>query len=154
MLSKLLKFSRSSSKIREFSKVASNSKENTENCVKRSATGLLLGVYSKNDGRHDTAFLTKTATKYNKRTCGKLWDLLRIAGPCPKLGETRIFYELEPQFTAVGVVGLGDKCSGYDSTENLDLNKENIRIAAGAGVKALEPLNLHRLHVEGTNLDS
>lgn len=124
-------------------------KDDVQACVRRSATGLLLGVYSKGDGRHDTANLTKSAEKYNKRTCGRLSDLLRAAGPCPRLGETRIFYGLEPQFTAVGVVGLGAHCTGYDEAEGIDISKENIRVASGAGARALEDLNLNRLHIEG-----
>lgn len=123
-------------------------KDESQGCVRRSATGLLLGIYSKNDGRHDTANLTKPAAKYDKKTCGKLWELLRSAGPCPALGETRIFYGLEPQFTAVGVVGLGEHCTGYNEGEGTDLSKENIRHAAGAGVRAMEPLHLNRLHLE------
>jgi len=56
---------------------------------------------------------------------------------------------LEPQFTAVGVVGLGEHCTGYDEGEGMDLHKEAIRSAAGAGVRAMEDLRLNRLHVEG-----
>lgn len=127
---------------------ASFPKDETQACVRRSATGLLVGIYSQNDGRHDTAYMTKSAEKYNKKTCGALHELLRLAGPCPKLGETRIFYGLDPQFTAVGVVGLGPICTGYDEGEGMDLTKENIRVAAGAGARALEPLALNRLYLE------
>lgn len=117
-------------------------------CMKRVGFGLLLGVYSQNDGRHDTSVFTPTAEKYNKRTCGRLGHLLGIAGPCPKLGEVRVFYGLETEFSAVAVVGLGPQCEGYDEFEQLDKGKENIRVAAAAAAKALIELDMNRLFCE------
>lgn len=118
-------------------------------CVHRSAVGLLLGINSKNDGRLDTAKFTKSAAKYNELTKGRLWELLRSAGPCPALGETRIFYGLDPEISSVGIVGLGDLSVELEVAEGIDRKKENIRMAAGAGVRALEALELHKLYIEG-----
>lgn len=118
-------------------------------CVRRSEIGLLLGIYSKNDGRLDTAVLSKGAQKFNDVKKGRLWELLRSSGPCPTLGETRIFYEIDPEFSTVGVVGLGDESAKYEITEAIDRKKENIRVAAGAGVRALEPLQLQKLYIDG-----
>lgn len=81
-------------------------------------------------------------------TNGRLLELLRIAGPMPKRGEYRIFYGLEPNFTVVAVCGLGHKCLGYDSHEQIDEGKEAIRVAAAAGCRALQELETNRIHIE------
>ncbi|KAK6642203.1 hypothetical protein RUM44_013926 [Polyplax serrata] len=117
-------------------------------CMSRVGFGLLLGIYSMNDGKHLTSVLTPTAEKYDKRTCGRLLQLLQLAGPCPKLGEVRIFYDLEPEFSAVAVVGLGLQCEGYCDTEQLDKGKENIRVAAASAARALAELEINRLYCE------
>lgn len=117
-------------------------------CIQRIGFGLLLGVYSNNDGRHDTSQFTPAGEKYNKRVCGRLKQLLSIAGPCPKLGEVRVFYDLEPNFSAVAVVGLGNDCDGFSEEENLDQGKENIRVASASAALTLANLEINRIYCE------
>lgn len=76
-------------------------------------------------------------------------ELLRIAGPIPCLGECRLFYGLDPNFSVVAVCGLGDKCLGYDSHEQIDERKEAIRQAVGCGCKQLQALETNKVYVEG-----
>lgn len=135
-----------------FSKVivkcmSSNVSDETS-CVNRLGFGLLLGIYSNNDGRHNTSVLTPSAERYDKKTCGRLQRLISLAGPCPKLGEVRIFYDLEPEFSAVAIVGLGKRCEGYSEEENLDKGKEHIRVAAAAAAQALVKIDINRLYCE------
>lgn len=66
----------------------------------------------------------------------------------PKRGEFRIFYALETNFTVVVVVGLGHKCLGYDSHEQIDEGKEAIRIAAATGCRALQSLETNKIYIE------
>lgn len=66
----------------------------------------------------------------------------------PKRGEFRTFYAIEPNFTVVVVVGLGHKCLGYDSHEQIDEGKEAIRIAAATGCRALQALQTNKIYVE------
>lgn len=75
-------------------------------------------------------------------------ELLRISGPMPKVGECRLFYNLEPNFSVVAVCGLGLKCSGYDSHEHMDEGKEVIRIAAAVGCKELQKMDTNKIYVE------
>lgn len=75
-------------------------------------------------------------------------ELLRIAGPMPKRGECRLFYNLEPQYSVVAVCGLGEKCLGYDSHEQIDEGKEAVRIAAATGCKELQKLDTNKIFIE------
>lgn len=120
-----------------------------ESCSEPQSRGLVLGVYSNEDDKLDQGALTPAAWKYNKEsTGGRLLDLLRIAGPMPKRGEARIFYNLEPTYSAVAVCGLGKECLGYDSHEQIDEGKEAIRIAAAIGCKELQKLETNKIFVE------
>ena len=110
-------------------------------------TGLVLGVYFNEDIETNPAILTASGRKYNEQVCGKLWSLLNLA-PIPKLGETRVFYNLDPKYAYVAVAGLGTECFTYNGIEKLDESKEAIRIAAGAGAKALRPFNPKEIDVE------
>lgn len=75
-------------------------------------------------------------------------DLLHVAGPMPKRGECRILYDLETNFTAIAVCGLGDRNLGYNSHEQIDEGKEAIRVAAATGCKALQKLKTEKIYVE------
>ncbi|KAL1132785.1 hypothetical protein AAG570_010737 [Ranatra chinensis] len=86
--------------------------------------------------------------KYNQYTCGHLVEHLKASGPIPKLGEARLFFNVEPTFPVVAVVGLGHECYGYNKNEERDEAKEAIRVGVGAGCRALQQLNISKLYVE------
>ncbi|XP_013179351.1 PREDICTED: cytosol aminopeptidase-like [Papilio xuthus] len=109
--------------------------------------GLVLGVYYNDNVKEESVILTPSAQKYNDACGGKLWKQLKLA-PIPRLGEARIFYDLDPQFAYVAVAGLGTECFSFNSLEQLDERKEAIRIAAGTGAKALNALRPTYIHVE------
>ncbi|XP_075991069.1 cytosol aminopeptidase-like [Anticarsia gemmatalis] len=115
-------------------------------CLRRDK-GLVLGIYLNETVMGEPAMLTTSAKKYNEQVKGKLWSSLQLA-PIPKLGETRVFYDLDPVYAFVAVAGLGSECLRYNPLEQLDETKEAIRIAAGVGTKALKPLNPKHIHVE------
>lgn len=81
-------------------------------------------------------------------TNGRIFDLLHIAGPMPKRGECRIFYNLESTFSAIAVCGLGDRNLGYNSHEQIDEGKEAVRIAAATGCKELQKMRTEKIYVE------
>lgn len=121
----------------------------TEKCSTPHSRGLVLGVYSNESDKLDIGCLTSSAWQYNvEATNGRLMELLRISGPMPKRGECRILYNLEPNFSAVAVCGLGDKCLGYDSHELCDLSKEAVRVAAATGCRELQKLDTNKIYVE------
>ncbi|XP_068617850.1 cytosol aminopeptidase-like [Battus philenor] len=109
--------------------------------------GLVLGVYYNDNVKNESAILTASAQKYDSQCNGKLWKQLKLA-PIPKLGENRIFYDLDSRFAYVAVAGLGTECFSFNSLEQLDESKEAIRIAAGSGTKALHGLKPAAIHVE------
>ncbi|XP_055612198.1 cytosol aminopeptidase-like isoform X2 [Uranotaenia lowii] len=105
--------------------------------------GLVLGVYS-SEGNDDVKF-TKFAEKYNESTAGKLLEQIKICGPL-KCGETRIYWDLG-KYPAVAVAGLGDSTK-WDEQDEINGAKENVRIAASSGVKALTACKVGQIEVE------
>lgn len=110
-------------------------------------TGLVLGVYYNENTVGEPAFLTASAQKYDKLCGGKLWHQLKLA-PIPRLGECRVFYDLDDKFTYVAVAGLGTECLTYNVGERMDEYKEAIRIAAAVGATAISQLDPSNIHVE------
>lgn len=112
-------------------------------------TGLVLGVYSEDADSHgQEKTFTKAAEEFDKRVDGKLSEMLKLSGPVPKKGETRIFYGIEKQFSAVVIVGIGDSCQSYSDAEQIDERKESIRLAAASGVRALQKIHIRTAYVE------
>lgn len=109
--------------------------------------GLVLGVYRNEHVAGEQAILTATAQRYDRRHDGKLWKLLKLA-PIPRLGETRVFYDVDPEFAYVAVAGLGSECLAFNAIEQLDESKEAIRVAAGVGARALQRLHASAVLVE------
>lgn len=121
----------------------------TENCSEPVSRGLVLGVYADENNKKDTGLLTPAAKQFNENnTNGRLLELLRISGYMPKRGQARIFYQLDKNFTAVAVCGLGSECLGYDRYEMMDEGKEAIRMATAAGCKALAKIGTAKIWVE------
>ncbi|XP_055317163.1 cytosol aminopeptidase-like isoform X2 [Sitodiplosis mosellana] len=106
--------------------------------------GLVLGVYS--DEKTKSNKLTKAAEKYNAQTNGQLLQLIDLAGPISN-GSQRTFWGLGG-YTAVSVVGLGDGAKDWDALEKIDGEKENVRIAAGVGVKALAANKIFNIELD------
>lgn len=110
--------------------------------------GLVVGVYD-NDIECQQPRLTEAGNNYDCSLKGKLRDMLLATGPPLKKAQVKIFYLIDPFFTAVACVGLGKACDGYDDYEERDEGKESIRVAMGAGCKALQEIEIHTIHVDG-----
>lgn len=113
----------------------------------RKTKGLVLGVYNNEHLHVEPAMLTNSAKKYDEQVKGKLWEYLQLT-PTPKLGESRVFYNLDPTYAYVAVVGLGSECLKFNISEQLQEHKEAIRTAAAVGTKALHPLNPRYIDME------
>lgn len=50
--------------------------------------------------------------------------------------------ETHPGFSVVAVAGLGPECVGYNEIEEMDEEKENIRIAAAVGAMGLQKIGV------------
>lgn len=118
-------------------------------CKNRGDKALVLGLYTDPDVVGHPGKLTAAGERYNRLVCNRLFDILKLTGPPPKLGEYRIIYNLEPEFCAICVAGLGRECQGYDVFEQMDEGKEAIRIASAIGARALQRLQIQRVFVEG-----
>ncbi|XP_055691240.1 cytosol aminopeptidase-like [Lutzomyia longipalpis] len=66
------------------------------------------------------------------------------------VGQTRILWNTSPKYPVVAVAGLGDAAS-WDILDGLDGVRENVRIAAGAGVKVLAAEKVAQVEVEDFN---
>lgn len=142
-------FQRGSKFIRRFATVDNAEQEDDENpCKNKSYKGLILGLYADPEDKDDHGKFTPTGERYNRLVCNRLLDLLRISGPPPKLGEVRMFFKLDNEFSQVAVVGLGRECQGYDVFEQMDEGKEAIRIAAAVGCRSLQKLLVQRVYIE------
>ncbi|KAG8287435.1 bleomycin hydrolase [Homalodisca vitripennis] len=112
-------------------------------------TGLILGAYyDEKDYLSQTICLTKAAALFNHNIKGKLVEQLNKFGSMPKLGETRTFTALDPAYSLVTVVGLGDNNAGYCKREARDEGKENIRKAVGAACRVLQANKMDRIYVD------
>ncbi|KAL1122887.1 hypothetical protein AAG570_003213, partial [Ranatra chinensis] len=65
------------------------------------------------------------------------------------LGRAHVYHNLGCQFYAVAVAGLGPDGVGYNRREFINECKENVRIAASVGVRALLNMGVTDIMVEG-----
>lgn len=119
-----------------------------EACEVRTHKGLVVGLYTNPDDIMDVGTLTATGQRYNSHVNNRIMELLHYTGPPPEKGVVRIFYNVDKSFDAIAVVGLGRQCQGYDVFEQMDENKEAIRIAAAAGCQALQELHVRKICVD------
>lgn len=110
--------------------------------------GLVLGLYTNPEDPYDPGKLTPTGEKYDSMVCHRLYELIKFTGPPAKLGEVRVFYNIDDEFSMVAVVGVGPECQGYDVFEQMDEGKEAIRVASSTGCKALQKMSVRRVYVE------
>ncbi|XP_014661551.1 PREDICTED: cytosol aminopeptidase-like isoform X2 [Priapulus caudatus] len=105
--------------------------------------GLLLGVYEEEAG----VKFTSAAEDFNKKTAGKLAELIKCAGPTLKKGKRRIFYNLE-EYQCVSVVGLGKHGIKFNELEEKDEAKENIRTAVAGGATDLREVGATSIDID------
>lgn len=126
----------------------SHKNTNEELCGENKKVGLIVGIYEYPEEEKFIGKLTPSGEKYNRQCKNRIKDILRKIYPPPSMGEVRLFYDLDPEFTAVAVVGLGKECLGYDSFEQMDEGKEAIRIAAASGARSLQNIPIQKICVE------
>jgi aminopeptidase len=66
-----------------------------------------------------------------------------------KKGKGITFQNLDPEFFAVTVVGLGIEDLGFNPLENMDECKETIRVAAAVGARKLKAIGMRQIFCEG-----
>lgn len=107
--------------------------------------GLVLGV-SYNTQKQPQ--LTPFGEKFDKMTGGKILSQIQLGNQIEK-GKSRICWGITGPFPAVAVSGLSnDEDDEEDNIECLNSHKENIRIAAAVGAKALLKENITNIFLE------
>uniref|UniRef100_A0A0K8TJ51 Cytosol aminopeptidase n=1 Tax=Lygus hesperus TaxID=30085 RepID=A0A0K8TJ51_LYGHE len=117
-----------------------------------SGKALVLGMYGKCDEEGESnmnnVVFTATASKYNDYSCLELFKQLKASSTPLALGESRMFFNVEPSFPITVMVGLGNMCYGYNKIEQRDEAKEAVRIAVGAGCRAAQDLGVGKIYIE------
>ncbi|XP_012062921.1 PREDICTED: cytosol aminopeptidase-like [Atta cephalotes] len=109
-------------------------------------TGLVLGVY---ETESEDVVLTPTAAKYNELVNGKLLKNILLAGPKIPKGHARVFWGLdETDYSGVAVVGLGKQGLAINKLEEIHEGKESVRVAAAAGCRALDDVEIKDIKLE------
>jgi len=140
--------------LRRFSSPSANqtsASDGMESCGETSGQILLLGMYSEEEDRFAPGTFTHTALRYNERTNGVLLTYMNRAAPAPQLGEMRLLFGAggeKSSYSAIGVVGLGRQCLGYNPYEVLDEQKESIRRAVGRACMECLKYEVKRLDIE------
>lgn len=98
--------------------------------------GLVLGVYEKSCSDAEYS-LTETSEMVNKRTENRLVNLMTATGFDGKLGTSMIYNNIDTEFRSIAVVGLGKSDVSFNKIEVYDEARENARVAAAIGVRAL-----------------
>ncbi|XP_033253049.1 cytosol aminopeptidase-like [Drosophila miranda] len=98
--------------------------------------GVVVGVYAKEVDRQPK--MTPSGEKFDDRVQGKITDLIRETGLSGQLGKGRVFMNVDAEFRAVAVVGVGQEGAGFNDLEMTDEGMENARVAAGVGARSLQ----------------
>lgn len=104
-----------------------------EKCVIK---GVVVGVYAKEGDKEPK--LTSSGEKFDDRAQGKISELVRETAMKGDLGKGLVFMNVDAEFSAVAVVGLGQEGAGFNDLEMIDEGMENARVAAGVGARALQ----------------
>ncbi|XP_014240951.1 cytosol aminopeptidase-like isoform X3 [Cimex lectularius] len=125
---------------RAFSFEVTARRKESHRSIKR---GLVLGAYNEDN---NVIKLTPTAEKFDKDNDGVLLRNLNASGLSK--GKSRIFYQPSENFEAVAVVGLGKFSTSYNADEDIDERKEFVRVAAAAGCKNLQSVDISSVEIE------
>ncbi|XP_006822705.1 cytosol aminopeptidase-like [Saccoglossus kowalevskii] len=117
----------------------------SENIPKK---GIVLGVYENSTKEESNAILTPAAESFNKRTDGRLAELLNISGPKMKKGKSKVFYGLDKEYPVIAVVSLGKQSAGIDELEEVNESKENIRAASALGARQLRDAGMKQIELD------
>ena len=134
-------FSRNTKRTQIFKRYASGQQNKNEIKLK----GVILGIFTD----HCDFKFTKSATKYNNEKGGKVESAISSnLDNLPSLGNAVVLQNVDDDYNAVAVVGLGKEEVGLNTLELLDECRENIRIAAGIGARMLYDAGVTEITVE------
>ncbi|XP_069140943.1 cytosol aminopeptidase-like [Argopecten irradians] len=94
-------------------------KDTNAACISTSASrnkGLVLGLFESEEENGLPSF-TKSTQNFDDRTKQKITHHLQILKKTLKKGQTRIFYDLDPEYSSVAVTCVGKKGASFDEME-------------------------------------
>lgn len=121
----------------------------TSFCDKSKLNGLVLGLYENQHSDSDELLFTAAAEEINCRVNCKLEALVKATGMNGKLGNSRVFNNIDDEFRSIAVVGLGKKGCAFDELEGIESGTENLRRAAAIGVRELEKEDCCVIQLDG-----
>lgn len=101
--------------------------------------GLILGVYEKPSPAGKPK-LSAGARLFDQKINGNLAKVIDDFNITGELNKGRVIHNLDADFDAVAIVGIGPEKPNNDKT-NVDQVLENVRIAAGLGARMLQKQN-------------
>ncbi|EDW33485.1 GL15464 [Drosophila persimilis] len=110
------------------------------------AKGLVVGIYQKEGDKGPK--LTTSGEKLNERLHGRLEELICQTKIDGRLGRGKVFNNIDPEYTAIAVVGVGLEGIGFNELEMLDEGMENVRKAAGIGARSLQEVGCQEVSVD------
>jgi len=113
--------------------------------AKSQQPAVVIGVRQADSG--DDFSLTQTGERLNTLAAGEISSRLSQSGSVLKEGGARLVGHVHPDLGQVIAVGLG-KAQGSLEEENIDLDREAIRKAAAAGLKAATDLGVTEVKIE------
>ncbi|XP_043642998.1 cytosol aminopeptidase [Drosophila teissieri] len=114
---------------------------------KTMAKGVVVGLYQK-EGDKDPK-LTPAGQKIDQRVQGKLMKVICETKLDGRLGRGKVFHNIDNEFAAVAVVGVGLEGIGFNELEMLDEGMEFVRVAAGVGARSLQQQGITNVLVDG-----
>ncbi|EDW47762.1 GM20256 [Drosophila sechellia] len=114
---------------------------------KTMARGVVVGLYQK-EGDKDPK-LTPAGHKIDQRVQGKLMKAICETKLDGRLGRGKVFHNIDAEFAAVAVVGVGLEGIGFNELEMLDEGMEFVRVAAGVGARSLQKQGITNVLVDG-----
>ncbi|EDV55747.1 cytosol aminopeptidase [Drosophila erecta] len=109
--------------------------------------GVVVGLYAK-DGDKGLK-LSPGGEKFDDRVGGKITELIKESGLNGELGVGRLYQNIDKEYWAVAVVGLGKEGAGFNAEEVIDEGMENVRVCAAVGARALQLQGCTTCHVDG-----
>lgn len=114
----------------------------------RVAKGLVVGMYEK-EVATDKPTMTTGAARFDETHDGALNKLVYASDQVGRIGQVITYTNMSTDFSAITVVGLGRRGIGHSEIESIDLDRENVRVAAAIGCRTLEAKGCTQIFVDG-----
>jgi len=121
--------------------------------------GVILGLYSlptpdtkpgeetEEAQTNSAEQFTQAAKHFNDKTNGKLLELLNCSKAL-KQGSCRVLYGVDKEYSAVAVVGIGEKGKEVNELEQWHEGRENVRRGVAEGILALRTAGMKTVFID------